>query len=84
MDFLKDTCYALSKNITSQQLLDIQAYNSANKPSFQNLTKSLFAQCSIDGKWSINRNTGQNVQKLLFFAVFRTEISFTEFLDGHS
>ncbi len=28
---LKDTCYALSKNSTNQQLLDIQAYNSANE-----------------------------------------------------
>ncbi len=32
------------------QVLDIQGCNSANKPSFQNPTKSLFAQCSIDGE----------------------------------
>ncbi len=30
---VKDTCYALSKNSTNQQLLYIQAYSSANKPS---------------------------------------------------
>ncbi len=30
------------------QPLDILVCNSANKPSFQNPTKSLFVQCSID------------------------------------
>ncbi len=32
------------------QLLDVIVCNSANKPSFQNATKSHFTQCSIDGK----------------------------------
>ncbi len=32
------------------QCLDVLACNSANKPSFQNLQKGLFAQRSLDGK----------------------------------
>ncbi len=32
------------------QPLDISAFNSANKPSYQNPPKSLFAQCSIDAR----------------------------------
>ncbi len=35
-------CFKNSKNL---RLLDILAYSSANKPSFRNPTKSLFAQC---------------------------------------
>ena len=35
----KDTRYALSKNSTNQEPVDILTYNSANKPSFKNLTK---------------------------------------------
>ncbi len=37
-----------AKNSKNQQPLDILAYNSANKPSFRNPTKNLFAQRSID------------------------------------
>ncbi len=33
--FLKDTCYGLGKNSPNQQLLDILACNSANRPSFK-------------------------------------------------
>ena len=35
------------------QLLDVLARNSANKQSFQYLTKSHFAQCLIDGKSAV-------------------------------
>ncbi len=53
------------------QLLDILACDSGSKPSFQNPTKSLFAQRSIDVKssrlilkrWYDNRVIDQNVQK---------------------
>ncbi len=48
----------------------ILASYSSNKPSFQNPTKSLFAQRSIC-KWSfISWITGQIVQKLQIFAIF--------------
>ena len=44
----------VSSHVTSEcQHVDISACNSANKPSFQNLTKCYFAQCSIDGKGSV-------------------------------
>ncbi len=43
--------------------LDILACNSANKPSFQNPTKSLFAQCSID----VNNLTDATLKILLHF-----------------
>ncbi len=46
----KDTSYVWGKKQQKLQLLDILACNSANKQSFQNPTKSLFAQRSIDGK----------------------------------
>ena len=35
---LKDTCYGLDKNSQNQQLLDILACNSANRPSFNKWT----------------------------------------------
>ncbi len=38
----------VTRHLCFKNLLDILACNSANKPSFQYLTKSLFAQCSID------------------------------------
>ena len=47
------------------QPLDIMACNTANKPSFKNLTEAL----------SINRITGQKVQKLLIFYVFSSSIA---------
>ncbi len=46
------------------QLLDIQACNSANTPSFQK------AFCRILKRCCINWITGQNVQKLQIFAIF--------------
>ncbi len=42
----KGTCYGLGKKQQNLQLLDVLACNSANTPSFQNPTKSLFT--SID------------------------------------
>ena len=39
---IKDTFYVWGKKQQNLQLLDILACNLANKPSFQNLTKSLF------------------------------------------
>ncbi len=38
LGFLKDMCYAWSKNSTNQQLLDILTYKSANKPYSKILT----------------------------------------------
>ncbi len=52
---IKDTSYAWGKKQQNLQLLDDLTCNSANKPSFQNLTKSLFAQRSIDGKSAVDR-----------------------------
>ena len=54
------TCYVWCKNSKNQQLLDILAYNSTNKPSFRYLI------C-----WIID----QNVQKLLIRAVFASYIT---------
>ena len=51
--FLKDTSYVWGRKQQNQQLLCILASNSANKPSFQNATKRLFAQCSIDVKSAV-------------------------------
>ncbi len=63
-------------------LLDILTCNSANKQSFQNPTKSLFAQCSIYGpldrkafcrmleRCFISWITSLNVQKSQIFAIF--------------
>ncbi len=48
--YIKVTRHSCFKNSKNLRPLDILACNSANKPSFQNLTKSLFAQCSIDVK----------------------------------
>ncbi len=48
--WFKDTCYVWGKSQQNLQLLDVLACNSANKPSFSNPTKSLFAQRSIDVK----------------------------------
>ena len=45
---LKVTRYLCFKNGKNLQLLDVQVCNSANKAAFQNPTKSLFAQWSID------------------------------------
>ncbi len=50
----KDTCYLWGKNSKNPQLLDILACNSANNPSFWNLTKSLSAQCSLDVKMQLD------------------------------
>ena len=33
--------------------MDVLASNSANKPSFQNPEKGIFAQCSLDGKSAV-------------------------------
>ena len=66
----KGTWYLWGKNSKNMQLLDILAYNSANKPSFQNPTKN--PQCSmywILKRWFISWITGQDVQKLLIFAI---------------
>ncbi len=52
------------------QLLYILASNSANKPSFQNLTKK-----AICPRQHINRVIDQNIQKLLFFTVFASYIA---------
>ncbi len=46
----RHVCFKNSKNL---RLLDILACDSANKPSFQNLTKSLFVQWSIDVKSAV-------------------------------
>ena len=53
------------------QPLDIMVCNTANKPSFKNLTEAYLP----NGPWSIIRITGQNIQKLLIFAVFTTCIA---------
>ena len=45
---VKVTGHLCFKNRKNLRLLDILACDSANKPSVQNPTKSLFAQCSID------------------------------------
>ncbi len=37
---IKDTCYACSKKQQNMQPLDIMACNTANKPSFKNLTET--------------------------------------------
>ncbi len=47
---LKVTIHLCFKNSKNLQLLDVQACNSANEVAFQNPTKSLFAQWSIDVK----------------------------------
>ena len=39
-----------AKTAKNQQLLDILAYNSANKPSFKNVTKGV---CPLVERWSI-------------------------------
>ena len=48
--YIKVTRHSCFKNSKNLRPLDILAYNSANKPSFQNPTKNLFVQCSIDVK----------------------------------
>ena len=55
---IKDPCYVWSKNSKNQQLLDILAYNSANKPSL------------AEAKWytKVSWIIGPNVQKLLICA----------------
>ncbi len=52
-NLFKDTSYlhVWGKNM---QLLDVSVCNSANKPSFQNPTKSHFAQSSIYGKSAVS------------------------------
>ena len=42
-----------AKIAKSLQPQDVLACNSANKPSYQNPTKSLFAQCSVDVKSAV-------------------------------
>ncbi len=67
--FIKDTCYGLGKNSQNQQLLDILACNSANRPSFKGRTKAMSA-CNLG--ISLNKRTwitGQNVKKLQIFAI---------------
>ncbi len=46
----RHVCFKNSKNLHPR---DIPACDSANKPSFQNQTKSPFAQCSIDVKSAV-------------------------------
>ncbi len=41
---VKDTWYLWGKNSENMQLLDVLVCNTANKPSFQNLTKSHFVR----------------------------------------
>ncbi len=50
---IKVTRHLCFKNGKNLHLLDILACKSANKPSFQNLTKSLFVQCSMDVKSAV-------------------------------
>ena len=47
--------YEAKKNQQNLQFLYILAYNSANKPSFQNLTKRLKSVCWLLKRWHINR-----------------------------
>ncbi len=52
-----ETCYNLRLLDTfASKIAKICDLNSANKPSFQNLTKSLFAQCSMDVKSAVIEN----------------------------
>ena len=53
MDKVKVTRHLCFKNIKNLHLLDILDFNSANKPSFQNPTKTTFAQCSIGVKSAV-------------------------------
>ncbi len=48
--------------------LDILTCNSANKQSFQNLTKGLFAECSIDVKSEVIFKKGflSDFEKMLY------------------
>ncbi len=64
---LKVTRHVCFKNRKNLRHVDILAGNSANKPSFQNLTKSPFAQCSIDG--SLAESQARNVYKRQIFAI---------------
>ncbi len=64
---LKDTCYPLGKNSQNQQLLDILACNSANRPPFNKRIHTFLPHCPY---MFITWITGQNVQKLLILAVF--------------
>ncbi len=49
----ENTNYALRIPDSYDAKICKSACNSANNPSFQNLTKSLFAQCSIDVKSAV-------------------------------
>ena len=51
--YLRLRILASYKTKKNQQPVDILAYNSANKPSFQDMTKNLFAQRSIDEKSTV-------------------------------
>ncbi len=84
---VKVTRHICSKNSTNVKLLDVQACNSANRAAFQNPTKSLSAQWSID-LWSI-RQKGYFMQFLksdLYLEVRqnRTESEYKKFFVIHS
>ncbi len=53
LHIFKVTRHLCFKNSKNQCPLDILACNSADKPSFQNPAKRLFAQCSIDVKSAV-------------------------------
>ena len=78
--FFKDTSYVWGKKQQNLQLLNILSCYSANKPSFQNLTKSL-SSLPIPCIHCLSKRfqilTVQNVQKsqiLLFFAWYIASI----------
>ncbi len=48
------------------QLLDVLVCNSANKPSFSNLTKSHVAQCSLDGKSAVTQEPFLDFEKMVY------------------
>ncbi len=56
----KDTCYLLGKNSQNQQLLDILACNSANRPSLSGFEKMVYTL-----KTGIPVEEGDSILKLL-------------------
>ncbi len=61
-------CFKNRKNMRPQ---DILPFHSANKPSFQNRTKSLFAQCSILKSCSIRKNYKPERPEVANFCIFQ-------------
>ena len=69
-------CNQFEENLN--RVLRLRRRNSANKPSFQNPEKGLFAEHSLDGALGkmafcqilfIGQIKGQNVQRLQIFAI---------------